>query len=101
VLPAEDLFVCVCVHADRAVHVVNVKPASRLAGPQVAEALSRPGRLFQAHGWEHEIWTAADPVLLANLWFLAGYRRPGVLPEGLLDEVLAAVRPGDTIGGWR
>jgi hypothetical protein len=38
-------------------------------------------------------------VLLANLRFLAGYRRPGLLPEGLVDEVLAVVRPGDTIGG--
>ncbi len=38
-------------------------------------------------------------MLLANLRFLAGYRRPGPLPEELLDEVLAAVRPGDTIGG--
>jgi hypothetical protein len=26
----------------------------------------------QADGWEHEIWTEADPVLLANLRFLAG-----------------------------
>jgi hypothetical protein len=25
--------------------------------------------------------------------------RPGLLPEELLDEILAAVRPGDTIGG--
>jgi hypothetical protein len=28
----------------------------------------------------------------------AGYRRPGLLPEKLLEDVLAAVRPGDTIG---
>lgn len=87
------------VHADKSVHVVNVKPAERLADPRVAEALAWPGRLFRWHGWEHEIWSGSDPVLLANLRFLAGYRRPGLLPEELLDEVLAAVRPGDTIGG--
>lgn len=87
------------VHADNSVRVVNVKPAERLADPRIAEALAWPGRLFQAHGWEHEIWSGADPVLLANLRFLAGYRRPGLLPEELLGEVLAAVRPGDTIGG--
>lgn len=86
------------VHADESVTVVNVKPASRLADPQTGEALAWPGLLFQARGWEHEIWSGADPVLLANLRFLAGYRRPGLLPEELLDEVLAAVRPGDTIG---
>ena len=87
------------VHADNSVRVVNVKPAERLADPRIAAALAWPGQLFRAQGWEHEIWSGADPVLLADLRFLAGYRRPGLLPEGLLEEVLAAVRPGDTIGG--
>jgi hypothetical protein len=86
------------VHADRSVQVVNVKPASRLADPLIAEALAWPGGLFEAHGWQHEVWSGADPVVLSNLRFLAGYRRPGLLPEDLLDEVLAVVRPRDTIG---
>lgn len=87
------------VHADRSVRVVNVKPAGKLAEPRIAEALAWPGLLIESHGWQYEIWSGADPVLLANLRFLAGYRRTGLLPEGLVDEVLAAVRPGDTIGG--
>jgi hypothetical protein len=87
------------VHADKSVTVVNVKPAGKLADPQTAEALAWPGRLIEDHGWQYELWSGADPVLLANLRFLAGYRRPGLLPEELLDEVLATVRPGDTIGG--
>jgi len=86
-------------HADRSVRVVNVKPAGKLAEPRIAEALSWPGRLIEGHGWQYEIWSGADPVLLANLRFLAGYRRPGLLPGDLLDDVLAAVQPGDTIGG--
>jgi len=86
-------------HADKSVRVVNVKPASKLAEPRIAEALSWPGRLIEGHGWQYEIWSGADPVLLANLRFLAGYRRPGLLPGDLLEDVLAAVRPGDTIGG--
>jgi len=86
-------------HADKSVRVVNVKPASKLAEPRIAEALSWPGRLIEGHGWQYEIWSGADPVLLANLRFLAGYRRPGLLPGDLLDDVLAAVQPGDTIGG--
>ena len=86
-------------HADKSVRVVNVKPAGKLAEPQTAEALAWPGRLIEGHGWQYEIWSGADPVLLANLRFLAGYRRPGLLPGQLLDDVLAAVRPGDTIGG--
>jgi hypothetical protein len=87
------------VHADKSVRVVNVKPAGKLAEPRTAEALAWPGRLIEGHGWRYETWSGADPVLLANLRFLAGYRRAGLLPEGLLDDILAAVMPGDTIGG--
>ena len=79
--------------------MVNVKPAGKLAEPRIAEALAWPGQLIEGHGWQYEIWSGADPVLLANLRFVAGYRRPGLLPEGLLEDVLAVVRPGDTIGG--
>jgi hypothetical protein len=85
-------------HADKSVRVVNVKPADKLAEPRIAETLAWPGQLIEEHGWQYEIWSEADPVLLANLRFLAGYRRPGLLPEKLLEDVLAAVRPGDTIG---
>jgi hypothetical protein len=85
-------------HADGSVLVVNVKPAGKLAEPRIAEALAWPGRLIEGHGWQYEIWSGANPVLLANLRFLAGYRRPGLLPEGLMEDALATVRPGDTIG---
>ena len=80
-------------HADKSVLVVDVKPTD-----QIAEALAWPGQLFEAHGWQHEIWSGADPAVLVNVRFLADYRRPGLLPDELVDEVLAAVRPGDTIG---
>jgi len=85
-------------HADATVRVVNVKPASRLADPKVAEALAWPGELFGQRGWAYEIWSGGDPLFLRNVRYLAGYRRPGLVPEALLGEVLAAVRPGDTIG---
>src|SRR5712691_7766994 len=58
------------VRADQAVVVVNVKPAARLAEPAVAEALAWPGDLFEARGWGYEIWSGADPVVLANVRFL-------------------------------
>ena len=77
---------------------MNVKPAGRLADPEVAEALAWPGALVGHHGWDYEIWTGADPVLLANVRFLAGYRRPWLVPDAVADAVLAAVRPGDTLG---
>ena len=86
------------VHADRTVQVVNVKPAARLADPAVAEALAWPGELFEARGWGHEIWTGADPVLLANVRFLAGYRRPGMPPDAVTAAVLGEIRPGERLG---
>lgn len=86
------------VHADKSVRVVNVKPAGKLAEPRTAEALAWPGPLIEGHGWQYEIWSGTDLVLLANLRFLSGYRRPGLLPEGLLEDAFATVMPGDTIG---
>jgi hypothetical protein len=76
---------------DGSVLIVNVKPARRLDDPRVAAALAWAGRIFAVRGWQHEIWSGADPYLLANLRFLAGYRRsahldpaaPGFVSRGL------------------
>jgi hypothetical protein len=58
-------------HADHSVTVLNVKPASRLADPKIAEALSWPARLIEDHGWAHEIWTGEGmESVLANVRFL-------------------------------
>ena len=86
-------------HAGQTVQVVNVKPAARLADPAVAEALAWPGELFEARGWAHEIWTGADPVFLANVRFLAGYRRPGMPPDAVTGAVLGEIRPDECLGG--
>jgi hypothetical protein len=87
------------IHADRTVRVVNVKPAAQLAEPSVAEALAWPGELFEARGWGHEIWSGTDPVFLANVRFLAGYRRPGMPPDAVTAAVLDEIRPGECLGG--
>jgi hypothetical protein len=88
-------FFLVC--ADESALLVNVKPAARLADPEVARALEWPGRLARAHGWDYEVWSGADAVFLGNVRFLSGYRRPWLLPAGLADAVPAALRPGDTL----
>jgi len=84
------------VRADQSALLVNVKPAAQLADPEVAAALEWPGQLARAHGWDYEIWTGTDPVYLANLRFLAGYRRPWLVAAETAGAVLAAFRPGDT-----
>jgi hypothetical protein len=86
------------VRADNSVLLVNVKPAGQAADPEVAEALAWPGRLALGHGWDYEIWTGADPVYLGNVRFLAGYRRPWLVPADRAGAVLGRWRPGDTLG---
>ena len=78
---------------DRTVRVVNVKPTARPAHPAIEEALAWPGELFEARGWGYEAWSGADPVLLPNVRFLAGYRRLGMPPDAVTAAVLGEVRP--------
>jgi hypothetical protein len=77
--------------------VVDVKPAGLLADPTVARTLAWASELIHARGWRFEVWSGCDSVLLANIRFLAGYRRPWLFSEELVHQVLAAVRDGDTI----
>jgi hypothetical protein len=79
-------------HGDGTACVVNVKPAERLNVPKIAEALAWPAELFDAHGWAHEVWSGADPVVLENVRFLAAYRRPSVLDPAEMARVLEQVR---------
>jgi TnsA endonuclease-like protein len=87
------------VRADQSVLLVNVKPAGQAADPGVAEALEWPGRLAAEHGWDYEVWTGEDLVFLGNVRFLAGYRRPWLVPAASADAVLERHRPGDTFRG--
>lgn len=77
------------------VRVVNVKPAHRLVDTKVTEALAWPGELIERHGWAYEIWSGADRVLLENVRFLAGYRRPGVVPEDEVERAWREVADGE------
>lgn len=83
--------------ADGSVLVVNVKPADRLEDPRVAGALAWAGEIFAARGWQHEIWTAADPHVLSNVRFLAGYRRLAVLDRAAVETAAALDLAGLTI----
>lgn len=77
------------------VRVVNVKPADRLQDPKIAQALAWPGELIERHGWEYEVWSGADRVLLENVRFLAAYRRPGIVPEAEVQRAWREVADGD------
>ncbi len=76
--------------ADGSVTVVDVKAASRLRDPDVMAQFDWTGRLCERRGFGFEVWSGADPVLLENVRFLAGYRRSGLVPPELLPLILDA-----------
>lgn len=78
--------------------VVNVKPASRLADPKVAASLAWVGEAVTARGWAAEVWSGCDPLLLANVRFLAGYRRGWLFDPVLVQAAEAAICWAGTIG---
>lgn len=88
----------VLVHAGGGVTVVDVKPAHRLADPAVRAVFEWTDRLATVRGWAFEVWSGAEAALLANVRFLAGYRRPAVVERELAPAVLAAIVSQPTIG---
>jgi hypothetical protein len=51
----------------------------------------------EGHGWQYEIWSGADPVLLANVRFLAAYRRAGLVPDEDIAQAWEVVQDGDPL----
>lgn len=80
--------------AEGSVVIVNVKPVKRMADERVADALAWAARVFCERGWEHEVWSGTDAQLLANVRYLAGYRR-----SWLIGSVTgaAAIWPAGTV----
>jgi hypothetical protein len=74
--------------------VVDVKPAVRLDDPQVAATLTWVRRVAEDVGWQYEVFTEPPPTELANVRFLAGYRRR----EGISAEALTDLRSRDLDG---
>ena len=77
--------------------IVNVKPAERVKRPKVAEALAWAHGLLDQRGWRTEIWSGADGTVMANVRFLAGFRRVECLDQQAIAAV-AAEATGATIG---
>ncbi|MGH3678774.1 MAG: hypothetical protein ACRDT2_00350 [Natronosporangium sp.] len=75
-----------------------MKPTDQLTDAKVADALAWPGRLFADRGWRVEVWSGCDPVVLDNVRFLAGYRRPSVIDEGVVACAWQQVIDGEPLG---
>jgi hypothetical protein len=79
------------------VTLVNIKPARRVADPKVADQLAWPGELAGARGWDYEVWSGADAVLVDNVRFLAGYRRRFVVSTQQAQAAVDAVVDGEQL----
>jgi len=79
------------------VTVVDVKAPGKRGDPDVQAVMEWTREVAGLRGWGFEEWYGADPGLLANVSFLAGYRRPAVIDGRLLPAVLAAAGDGAPI----
>jgi hypothetical protein len=79
---------------DGSLVLVEVKPAIRAATPAIAGRLAFFGAVVSGCGLRFEVRSEPDPVLLANVVFLAGYRRRGDFDSSILEAVSEAVIRG-------
>lgn len=75
-----------------ALHIVNVKPADRLADPKIAAALQWAHSVMGEAGFTTEVWSGADPVFLTNVRWVAGYRNPDLIDQGAVAAACEIVR---------
>lgn len=80
------------------VRVVDVKPASMLARPEVVESLGWTRDVCAARGWDYEVWSGTTPTVLRNIHWIAAARQPHVLDQLEVSETSAAAGEGITFG---
>jgi hypothetical protein len=79
--------------------VVNVKGVLRAAEPEVRQVFEAVRDACRSVGWRHTVATEVDPVRLANLEFLSGYRTPLPTEEGLIEHILEEASASIALGG--
>ena len=84
--------------ANGSVCVVDVKPVEKLSMPKVRDSLGWSRRVVEGHGWEYRVLNEPDPVVLANLQYMAGYRRSFQFDPAEASAVGAELRTSQTFG---
>jgi hypothetical protein len=69
--------------------MVDVKPREQVSDTKVAETFAWVQQVIESLGWRFEIASEQPPVLLDNVRFLAGYRRPQSINEPALRALRA------------
>jgi hypothetical protein len=78
--------------------VVDVKPAHRVAVPEVAFTFAWTRIVVESRGWEYQVWSEPPAAELENIRFLAGYRRHWLFDPEVLRALEEAGLDGATVG---
>jgi hypothetical protein len=77
--------------------VVDVKPLRRQDDPKAAFTLAWARVAVESRGWRFEVWSEPPETHLANLRFLAGYRRGWLFDKDLIEVLNRADLDGRTL----
>lgn len=84
-------------HADGRLTVIDVKAPWRIDDAKVVAQFAWTGSVCAEHGYGFEVWSGCDAVLLENVRFLAGFRRPELIELEVARLVLAGACQARTI----
>ncbi|MFB7189054.1 TnsA-like heteromeric transposase endonuclease subunit [Streptomyces sp. NPDC056230] len=76
----------------------SIKPRHLLIRLKVSFVLGWAREVVLSRGWDFEVWCEPPEAELANLRFLAGYRRDWLFDETLLAEIREADLFGASLG---
>jgi hypothetical protein len=78
--------------------VVDVKPLAHLNKPVVARTFAWTRVAVESRGWRYDVLTEPSPNRLANVRFLAGFRRSEYFRRELTDRMSSPDLLGMTVG---
>ncbi|MCG5213373.1 TnsA-like heteromeric transposase endonuclease subunit [Streptosporangium sp. KLBMP 9127] len=69
--------------------IVDVKPAHRVTTPKVAVTFAWTRQVVESRGWRYEVWSEPPTSQLENIRLLAGYRRPWLFDQHLMNALMS------------
>ena len=74
--------------------VVEVKPSKVAEAPNVRRVLAAARKVCAEVGWDYEVVTEPEAVTIANVGWLAGFRRKPAMLEEFAEPLMEAARGG-------
>ncbi len=83
---------------DGTVRIVNVKSPDRIHDPRVQSTFAWVNTALEQHGFATEIWTGVEPIVIANVQFIAGYRNAALFRSEDIEKATSVLAHVATIG---